>query len=464
MAVLCAASVFAQTQDPTLEYVMQLKVKLTDAFGVGNTPGGQRYAVPIEGGTFEGPRLKGTVLNGGADYQLHRPELQRTEVEAIYNIRTDDGVNIHVHNAGLITPDKEKPYFYTSPKFEAPVDSRYAWLNDGIFVCRPAGGAADEIWLDVWKVTDAKDFDASIGDIRPIPDHIYLPAEKQGKIETFTYTATRGSEKISKKARVYVPFGYNPKDKKRKYNVLYLIHGGGDNTLSFLAPPSDWLPLKNVLDHLIAEGKMDPILVVTPTFYEDDENIKHSGMMDAVKKTEDFHSEFHNDLIPAVEKAYNTFLSGTDSESISASRQHRAFGGFSMGALTTWYQLAYGNEDVKYYLPLSGDCWVYDAAGNKKSAEYAADWLNEMVGKSRYKDDFQILGYSGTKDIAGNPQRDLVRALDAHAPLFRYEPGGALDSIDWNRNLRFAMKTDGEHYYGDINRYLYYALPLLFQK
>lgn len=140
--------VHAQQSDPQLEYVLELKVTLGEAFGVGKTAHGDRFVIPITGGTFEGPEIKGTVLNGGADYQLINKELGRTELEAIYCIRTDDGVNIHVRNCGIIAGD----YFYCSPKFEAPADSKYAWLNNAIYVCRPSGFPKGAIMLKVWRV------------------------------------------------------------------------------------------------------------------------------------------------------------------------------------------------------------------------------------------------------------------------------------------------------------------------
>lgn len=150
--MICAITTFAQSPEPTLEHVMTLNVKIEGAFNVGETAHGNRFVIPITGGTFEGPNIKGEVLNGGADYQLQNQELGRTEIEAIYCIRTDDGVNIHVRNCGLITNQNGASYFFTSPKFEAPADSKYAWLNNSIFVCRPDGGSMNSIILKVWKV------------------------------------------------------------------------------------------------------------------------------------------------------------------------------------------------------------------------------------------------------------------------------------------------------------------------
>lgn len=290
------------------------------------------------------------------------------------------------------------------------------------------------------------------------PAACYKPSKKAGKIETFYYDVEVNGKTIQKRAQVYVPYGYKAKDKKTKYNVLYLMHGGGDNTTSFLTPPQDWLRLCDVLDNLIATKQMKPILVVTPTFYDDDKNIGENSLSEATRRTQEFHSELEAYLIPTVEKAYNTYLETADLKGIEASRSHRAFGGFSMGALTTWFQLAYGINAVQTFIPLSGDVWLFDKDGKKKDMVYTAQWLNAQVAASKYANDFRVLGYSGTDDIAGNPEMALMEALHHYAPLFHYGEAGA-EGV----NLSFGMKEGGRHYYGHINEYLYYALPLLWR-
>ncbi|MBR6369637.1 MAG: DUF3237 family protein, partial [Bacteroidaceae bacterium] len=102
---------------PELEYVVRLNVSLGQAFSVGDTGKGTRTVIPITGGTFEGPGIKGEVLPGGADYQMQVDG--RTEIEAIYCIRTDDGVSIHVRNCGIIKMGGQGGmYFRCAPKFE----------------------------------------------------------------------------------------------------------------------------------------------------------------------------------------------------------------------------------------------------------------------------------------------------------------------------------------------------------
>ena len=154
-------SVSAQTyppkNTPQLEFALQLRVTLGETFSINNTQHGRRTVIPITGGEFEGPNIKGTIINGGADYQLNGAD-GRTELEAIYCIKTDDGIYIHVRNRGIIANGKDadgKPSFYfkAAPQFEAPADSRYGWLNNALFVCEPEWTQAFKgIVLNVWRV------------------------------------------------------------------------------------------------------------------------------------------------------------------------------------------------------------------------------------------------------------------------------------------------------------------------
>jgi hypothetical protein len=167
MVALLASTmgVSAQILDPEqipesleTEFALQLKVTLGDAFSCGETQHGRRTVIPITGGTFEGSNIKGTIISGGADYQLANTAINRTELEAIYCIKTDDGVYIHVRNRGIIcsgTDAEGKPTFYfrAAPQFEAPADSKYAWLNNSLFLCAPSFSSSFKgIVLNVWRV------------------------------------------------------------------------------------------------------------------------------------------------------------------------------------------------------------------------------------------------------------------------------------------------------------------------
>lgn len=157
LALSMKAQSYPPQNAPQLEFALQLKVTLGETYGINNTQHGRRTVIPITGGTFEGPKLKGTIVNGGADYQLNAPD-GRTELEAIYCIKTDDGIYIHVRNRGIIANGKDadgKPAFYfrAAPQFEAPADSKYGWLNNALFVCAPEWSQDFKgIVLNVWQV------------------------------------------------------------------------------------------------------------------------------------------------------------------------------------------------------------------------------------------------------------------------------------------------------------------------
>ena len=151
-----SAQTYPSKDTTQLEFALQLRVTLGETFSIENTQHGRRTVIPITGGTFEGPLLRGTIINGGADYQLNTEN--RTELEAIYCIKTDDNVYIHVRNRGIIANGKDANgnptfYFKAAPQFEAPADSRYGWLNDALFICAPEWTQEFKgIVLNVWKV------------------------------------------------------------------------------------------------------------------------------------------------------------------------------------------------------------------------------------------------------------------------------------------------------------------------
>lgn len=136
LALLGPGRALAQEEasSPGLEFSFEEIVTLGPSIAVGQTPRGYRNIVPITGGTFEGPDIKGTILPGGWDWQLTRPD-GCTEIEADYMLKTDDGVVINVINEGVLCPPKDgvATPVRTQPRFEAPL-GRYGWLNSATFI------------------------------------------------------------------------------------------------------------------------------------------------------------------------------------------------------------------------------------------------------------------------------------------------------------------------------------------
>lgn len=114
---------------------------------VGTVPAGERRFIPIEGGEVKGPLFTGRVLKGSGDWQVVRSD-GVISLEARYILESDDGTRISVFNRGLRVASPEvtarmmkgdavapsEYYFRTSAEFEAPVGSRYEWMNKAVFI------------------------------------------------------------------------------------------------------------------------------------------------------------------------------------------------------------------------------------------------------------------------------------------------------------------------------------------
>ncbi|MGH8143459.1 MAG: DUF3237 domain-containing protein [Steroidobacteraceae bacterium] len=128
-------------------FVFRLRAQVDAPLIVGESSHGLRRIVPITGGSFEGPRIRGRILPGGADWQFVRPD-GVLELEARYTLETDDGALIMVISRGIrrgpaevmqrlaqgATVDASEYYFRTGLTLEAPAASAHAWLNQSLFI------------------------------------------------------------------------------------------------------------------------------------------------------------------------------------------------------------------------------------------------------------------------------------------------------------------------------------------
>jgi hypothetical protein len=135
---------------PDLKLLFEIRATLAAPIVVGQVPEGLRRVVPVTGGTFEGPQLRGNLLPGGADWQYLRADGVMV-VEAQYLLRTDDGVIIQVNNRGMRhgpdavmrrlaageAVDAAEYYFRATPRLIAPTGN-YEWLNRRIYLCSGA--------------------------------------------------------------------------------------------------------------------------------------------------------------------------------------------------------------------------------------------------------------------------------------------------------------------------------------
>ena len=118
----------SEFETPSAEFVYEAIVTLGPGENPGAGPLGGRVRIPITGGTFSGPAIKGVVLPSGEDWQLIRPD-GFVQIEANYWMRCDDGTLIHVINKGVVG----KGYGRTTPWFEV-AKGPHEWLNQAVFV------------------------------------------------------------------------------------------------------------------------------------------------------------------------------------------------------------------------------------------------------------------------------------------------------------------------------------------
>ncbi|MEZ5645522.1 MAG: DUF3237 domain-containing protein [Burkholderiaceae bacterium] len=130
---------------PEVRFAYEAQVDIGERQDLGHAPLGERFLVPILGGTFEGPGLRGTVLPGGADRQLLRSDGVK-ELDALYEMRTHDGVVITVRNRVLIDDTARAGRYARSVLRLTVAAGPYDWLNRRVFVgtlhsLRPARSA-----------------------------------------------------------------------------------------------------------------------------------------------------------------------------------------------------------------------------------------------------------------------------------------------------------------------------------
>ncbi|WP_246657693.1 DUF3237 domain-containing protein [Arthrobacter yangruifuii] len=146
---------------PGLDFLATLLISVGDPVEIGPTAEGTRRLIPITGGTVRGPQLNGTVLPGGADFQLLR-SATLTELEAKYSIETDTGERIYVSNFGIRSGsdediatlvrggkvDPERIYFRCTPRFLAG-GPEWSWLSSRILI--GAGTRLQSsVRIDIW--------------------------------------------------------------------------------------------------------------------------------------------------------------------------------------------------------------------------------------------------------------------------------------------------------------------------
>ena len=222
------------------------------------------------------------------------------------------------------------------------------------------------------------------------PKYTNLRTEDGGVIERITDTAHDYTDEkepeITKEANVYLPADYST---DKKYNVLYLLHGIGGNEDEWGMNKST-SRVKSIMDNLSYYGDIDGFIVVTPNGRAGGSQEKEGSLMDAFYV---FGKELRNDLIPYMESHYSTYADYDENGyDLTATREHRAIAGLSMGGMQT----------INIGLNECTDLFAYFGAFSAAPTSYAASKTANNLKDSEYDVKF-FYNICGTQDKVAYP-------------------------------------------------------------
>ncbi|MFL2855014.1 MAG: DUF3237 domain-containing protein [Pseudohongiellaceae bacterium] len=127
---LTGATHMATAQSPASDLESQFAFELLLDVAPQHDAGHTRIA-PVTGGTFSGPRISGTVHNGGADWITQVSGHSSLDVRI--TLETDDGAIIYMTYKGMVVPSDSGLYWRVTPSFTTSSEE-YDWLNHRVFV------------------------------------------------------------------------------------------------------------------------------------------------------------------------------------------------------------------------------------------------------------------------------------------------------------------------------------------
>ena len=284
-----------------------------------------------------------------------------------------------------------------------------------------------------------------------IPSEYLELSDRHGRVEEVAYPYGNQDESHTNSAYVYLPEGYD--ESGEQYNILYLLHAANGTAIRFLNPARA-TTLQNLLDHMIANGDLEPLIVVAATYFPPQGTAENMFLAQQVEMVSLFPLELVNKIIPYVEDRYRTYAETTDVEGITASRDHRGIAGFSLGAVAAWNAFEIEMRCFRWYLAISEASWSDEDGGitGIMDAGVSAQVLYNSVLEQGYgKDDFRLFVATGTDDQAFGISTNQMISLLEYEDLFQL--GG---------NTSCSMMAGGTHSTKAIYTYLYHILPALF--
>lgn len=290
----------------------------------------------------------------------------------------------------LVPTEKNGVWSFEVPGVKAGV-YRYHFVVDGVEVYDPKNPTTVEQSAVAYVEPNGAEFFS------------YNPDIPHGAMAVRSYWST--TSKQARTMRVWTPAGYEATT-KTKLPVLYLVHGGGDTDTSWPNAGA----AGNILDNLLAAGKMVPMIVVMPngTYPGDEVPI--------------FAAEMTADIIPFVEKNYR----------VIPDQAHRAMAGLSMGGMETMETTFLNPELFGYVWVLSSSFQpAKDPADEAARLDVASkvDKINKTVKQFVFTE-------GGKTDIAYQNGINTRKVLEGLGLKFEYmDVEGGHSWYAWRQNL-----------------------------
>ena len=279
-----------------------------------------------------------------------------------------------------------------------------------------------------------------------IPSGFLSTAKQQGTITRIVYDSkdyAGDGRTIKKISFVYTPFGYNENNSETRYDIIYLMHGWG----GYAGEHFEQSEMRNLFDNMIEKKLMKPAIIVSATFYNENSGTDFGS---SVSELRSFHKDFVDNLMPTIESEFHTYAKSTTADGLMSSRDHRAFGGFSLGAVTTWLEFCHNYDYIKYFLPMSGSSWYYGGYGDFQ-IQKNVDFIEKIVKENNLeRRGYFIYHAVGTNDAVKSQTEMMAKELLNRKNVFTKE------------HYMFYRKDGGYHDLDAVAEYLYNALPLFF--
>jgi len=269
------------------------------------------------------------------------------------------------------------------------------------------------------------------------------PSAQPGTVVRLDYTTAVYGEPMETWANVYLPYGY---DETKQYNIIYFLHGTNETQTSFIGDDR----AKNAVDGIIEAGVTDPFIMVFPCYYYDYET--------RAIDMDNFVLEVRNDLMPAVESAYNTYAETADEAGFIASREHRAFAGYSRGCYATWHMFFHNLDYAYWYMPFSANISGAAEMSLGMPVEEQIAMLKEAIDRqNEYKNSFYIYAAcGGPRDDMYKVNNALISAMIAETDYFSYGQDKTVNNLYYCQSKEIHQTLISRYY-------LYNAFDVVFK-